>query len=379
MFCSAVVTLDAAMLSAVTPLLPHYARTLHLTGLETGLLSGAYALGMLVSAVPAGVLVDRVGVRAMMQAGLILMAASSLVFASAGSFQVLVLARALQGLGGACSGAAALGWIVHVSASTRGATIGTLNAAGIAGGIGGPLLGVAVRLTSQGVVFEVVGAAAVALGACAWRYPEPRRGRAVTTGWGAAAANQQLRVGFLLTALCSMTFGCLAVALPLRLSGAGWGTTAIGCLFLTIAAATALGSPFAGRLSDRHGRAGPAAIAVLVATLGAVALATTLPAYGVAALATATEVALGLMYSPAMAWLADGAATSRVAPGVASGLMNAAWAVGQGVGGPLAGLLVRMSPHAIYLLLAVVFCPTARFVWRERRREAVERGGAALP
>ena len=122
---SAVVLGDTIFYSAITPLLPAYAEELGLSKTGAGLLEASYAAGTLVAAVPAGVLAARVGVRRTVLTGLALLGVSSLVFGLARSVVLLDAARFAQGVGGACSWAGALAWLVRrAPADRRGELIG---------------------------------------------------------------------------------------------------------------------------------------------------------------------------------------------------------------------------------------------------------------
>jgi DHA1 family tetracycline resistance protein-like MFS transporter len=79
------------------------------------------------------------------------------------------------------------------------------------------------------------------------------------------------------------------------------------------------------------------------------------PAPLVAALALAAGLAYGAFYTPGMALISDGAEQRRIAPGLAFGVMNGAWAAGNVVGPAVGGALAEAAGDALpYLLLALV-------------------------
>ena len=100
---SAIMLVDAVFFSALTPLLPHYAETLHLSKAGAGILTGTFGVGTLVGAIPAGILAARLGPKTVALLGLGLLASTSLAFGFGGNVWVLDAARFLQGVGGACT------------------------------------------------------------------------------------------------------------------------------------------------------------------------------------------------------------------------------------------------------------------------------------
>lgn len=179
------------------------------------------------------------------------------------------------------------------------------------------------------------------------------------TGSGAlrnALAEPRFSGGLYLVALPALLFGVLTVLLPLRLGDFGWSATAIGVVFIAAAPLEALLAPFIGRASDRRGRL-PLIRAALVGSIGAsVALAWAGSAAVNVLLALVAAVAFGGFWAPAMALISEGADRAGLAQGLAFGLMNAAWAVGNAVGPSAAGFLAEHAGDALPFLLAATLC-----------------------
>ena len=163
---SAVVLVDIAFYSAITPLLPFYTDELDLSKSEAGALAGAYAAGTLLAALPAGFLAARWGPRQTLLCGLGLLAFACVVFGFAEQYELLVGARFVQGVGGAGSWAAGMSWLIAATPpERRGEIIGAALGVAIAGALAGPVLGALAEATSTSLVFSTVAAFAALLAA----------------------------------------------------------------------------------------------------------------------------------------------------------------------------------------------------------------------
>jgi len=355
---SAIVLLDVLFYSAIAPLLPWYAANLHLTKSQAGLLSGSYALGTLLGSLPAGWVAAHRGTRPTLLLGLALMAASSIAFGVGTSFPVLVAARLVQGVAGAAAWAAALAWLVEIAPrERRGQLIGTTLGVGIAGAMGGPLLGAVAEELGPRLVFPVVAVVAAGLGVAV--VLTVTHGDAPPTGdLRTALRDHRVWGGAWLTTLPAVFFGTYGVLVPLRLGALGLGAAGVAAVFLVAAAVEAVMSPLVGRLSDRRGRllplrAGLAGIAVSCLLLPRPQVAWVLAA--VVLLAAGTG---GMLFAPASALLSDGAEDAGLPQGIVFGLFNLAWAGGMvagAVGGAwLADFTSDALPYSVVAALAVV-------------------------
>ena len=369
LLASAVVFVDTAFYAAITPLLPHYVEELGITKSAAGLLSAAYPAGTFLGALPGGWLAARAGVRPTTVAGLSIMAASSVAFAFGESVLVLDAARFVQGVGGAMTWAGALGWLIGEAPSERrGELIGSAMGAAIVGALFGPVLGAAAAVVGPEPVFSGVGV--VALGLIAWTLSTPARRPSPPPRLATlleAIRDRSVLLGVWLMIVPGLLFGTLAVLAPLRMDELGAGAAVIAGCFLVAAGLEAIVAPVVGRISDRRGRRAPA-LAGLAA--GAVVMAL-LPwpdaAWQLGALIVIAAPAIGILWSPAIATLSDGAERHGIEQAIAFALVNVAWAFGQTAGSAgSARLADATSDSAPYLLLAAVSAATFAALRRSR-------------
>jgi MFS family permease len=355
-----VVLVDTAFYAAISPLLPHYESELGLSKTAAGVLAGSYAAGTLAGSIPAGWLAGRAGVKPTLLAGLGLMSATSLVFGFGENVVVLDSARFVQGVGGACSWAAGMAWLVEASPrERRGEVIGSALAAAIVGVMLGPVLGGAATVLGPEAVFGGVAAAGVALAAWAVATPGVPRGEAPESRAAIAAIGQRpVAAGFWLLLLPALCAGVINVLVPLRLDHLGASGVAVGAAFLVAAMAEALVSPVAGRLSDRRGRLAPMRLGLAGVVVMAILLPLPEAALLLAAALVATVVALGMFWAPSMALISEASEGAGLDQGLAFALSNLAWAggitLGSSGGGALAEATADVVPYGILAFLCAL-------------------------
>ena len=145
----------------ITPLLPQLTQELHLSKLSAGLMTASYPAGMLVASLPGGALAVRRGPRFTLMTGLVLLVISTVAFGLLNTAPALGIARFVEGIGGACSWAGGLAWIVAATpAERRGAVMGQALGTSIAGALFGPAIGALASVVGRGVLFCVLAALA---------------------------------------------------------------------------------------------------------------------------------------------------------------------------------------------------------------------------
>jgi MFS family permease len=381
-FVSLVVFVDTMFYAAITPLLPELSDRYDLSKTAAGILAAAYPAGTFLGSLPGGWMASRIGTRPTVLAGLGLLVAASVTFAFADSVVVLDVARFAQGLCGAASWAGAFGWLIGAAPrERRGELIGTALAAAVGGALFGPVLGAAADGIGQAPVFGAVAAAGVAMMVWATRMHAAQPGAATSFRMLLASlGDRRVAAGMWLTTLPSVLFGTVTVLGPLRLDELGAGTALIAAAFLGGAALEASLAPVMGRLSDRRGRLVPSVIGVAGGAITMAILPWPSSTWLLAALIVLAGPAIGILYTPAMAMLSDGAEAFGIAQGFAFALVNLAWGTGQAIGDAgSARLADAAGDHVPYLILAGVSAATLAVLTRELVRRSPARPVPSRP
>ena len=170
---------------------------------------------------------------------------------------------------------------------------------------------------------------------------------------------RSLLAGLWLILLPALLFGVLIVLVPLELNRHGWGTVAIGALFVVTTAVETVLNPLLGRLTDRQGLMRPVRAALVGSIVVSVALAWARQPALIAALVVVSGIAYGAFYTPGLALISHGAEVAGVAQGLAFGVMNACWGIGALIGPAAGGALAGVAGDSLpYLLLAGICLAT---------------------
>ncbi len=358
---SAVVFVDTMFYSAVVPLLPTLTQELHLSKASAGVLTAGYAAGTLIGSIPAGMLAGEAGPRTTIYAGLFLMGSSSLAFGLVDNIVLLDASRFVQGVGGACTWAGSLAWLIgEIPAERRGGAIGGVLAAGIGGALLGPVIGTLAHALGRAPVFSavVVVAGALAVAVALLPAPSPQPPQPGPRRLLEALRRPGIALGMWLVTLPALASGIINVLAPLRLSALGASAAGIGATFLIAAGAEALVSPAVGRVSDRRGRMFPLRIGLAGAAFVLLWFTISETVVVVAGVVVLASVALGSFWAPAMAMLSDAAESRGIGLGYAMALINLAWATGQVVGAGGGGALAKATGDGVPFAISAVLCAT---------------------
>jgi MFS family permease len=355
---SAAVFLDTMFYAVISPLLPELSHQLALSKLSAGVMTASYPAGMLIGSLPGGALAVRTGPRFTVCVGLLMLVLSTVAFGWLNSAPGLDLARFAEGLGGACSWAGGIAWIVAAtSVERRGAVIGRALAMAIGGSLFGPAIGAVASAVGRPALFTGLAMSGLALTAFVRSVPDQTESSAQSVAAVVKVSGRpaMLRAMWLMV-VPALVSGVLNVLAPLQLHKLGAGAGVIGATFLVGAGLEAIVSPAVGHLSDRYGRLLPLRLGLVGTgvTLGCFTLPGT--AFELSLLVILICIVLGCFWAPAMALLSDVCERYGIDQAHAAALMNLAWAAGQIVGAVGGGAGAKASGDGLPALATAGLC-----------------------
>jgi len=354
--------------SALAPLGPVYAHDLHLTRVQVGSLFAASSAAMLITALPIGLVTDRIGARRLTVASAVLVAASALGQGVARDFWFLLASRAAFGVAFGAVWTAGVAFIAEERSTGLGAIIPV---AGVSAAVGPAFAGVAAGHFGLKVPFVAIAAAAALVALALARSPAALRRKVggrpnLRAMVHALRGNRQVLGAVVLLTAAGSSISLASLLVPLRLRGNGVSVTAIGAILGVGALVYIVTGVIAARLGARD-----AATAGWV-MLG-LALSLVLPVLWTATASLVAFVVVRSACNAAMTTIAyplasAGAADAGVGAGAAIGLVNAAWATSTVVV-PLAGGAIAQSSSDRVAFAALVPLTVAAGLWLIHGRE----------
>lgn len=397
----AMVVLDAGLVNVA---LPTIAGALKAAPGDAILIVSAYQTALVIGLLPCAHLAERLGYRRLFVGGLALFTAASIACAFAGSLTVLVVARAVQGLGGAAIIALGIALLrLALGPERLGKAIGwnalTVALCSAAGPVAGawllsiaawpwlflfklPVSAVAIaaaatalpeaeRIADEadraGIVLHALVAALIfAAAGVAMRQPGAAVllvGVAVVLGWALVRRERvraaplwpidllglrRFRVSLAASVCCFTAQSAGLLALPFYLQlGLGRSAAVTGLVLMCWPLTVAVTSIAANRLAERLGSAALCAAGGLVLAAGLL-LSSLLPGAGIAPLvigAAFSGLGFGLFQVPNNRTLFLSAPAERSA--AAGGMQGSARLIGQTAGALLTGFLLACAPAAV--------------------------------
>src|SRR5712691_10664222 len=126
----------------ISPVLPIYASSLHINLTLVGVIVAAFPLARLFVNIPAGHLGERVGFRALLVAGPLILSGGAILNGISNGFWLLLISRLIVGAGSAVYTTTAMSYLAQISpAGERGRVMGYLQGSMLLGVSVGPAIG----------------------------------------------------------------------------------------------------------------------------------------------------------------------------------------------------------------------------------------------
>jgi multidrug resistance protein len=331
---------DIVAYSIAVPVLPDLTRKLGASPTTVGLLFASFGMTALLTAIPMGVVSDRIGRKGPLVGGFVGLAIASVMLAFADGLPSLFGARLAQGAADAVTWVVGLALVADLyQPAERGRASGIVMSGASSAFVIGPSLG--------GWMYELGGlrlpflavAAMSAAGAVAaiWlalpppeahREPVPILSVLRVPAVGACAAA---------VILAATTMSMIEPVLALHLQLIGTNPARIGLVFGIAAIASVILHPLYGRLADRWGPRRLTLVGLAVSGCVIPALGGVVSFESAVPIFVLQVAALSLVIAPSLAYMAEAISGAGLGSfGVAYGLYNVAWGVGL-LAGPSAG------------------------------------------
>lgn len=353
--------LELMFFTVLSPLLPGLKHDLGLSTSQAGVLVAMYAVGCAVGAIPALLIVVRLGVRMTAIVALATFATMSLLFGLAQGYDELLAARLVQGFAGAACWTAAMLWLLETAPlDRRGELLGTAFGVSEAGAIAGPAAGGVAAAVGRGPTFGAIAAICIALAFVTTRFPAPMPPADKRLGLGAALSAPNVRKVMWITLLPAIMLAAISVLAPLQQHRLGARS---GEIAATFAAAAVLGiaiQPFYGRWTDRRGPLRPLRFGLLACAPILLAIPWMQTDFGTAALVVAALILVDVLWAPVMVMLSNATAAVGLGQLVVVAVMDLTWPpgniVGSAGGGALADLVGEKATFAVMAGLLIAGC-----------------------
>jgi predicted MFS family arabinose efflux permease len=370
---------SSALFAILAPLLPALAADLRLSTAEAGLLAGIHAAGTILAAVPAGMLADRFGHRAVSRWGMGMVAVSSLGMAFGQDLTVLCTARLLQGAGTVGAWVGALAWLTSTTGGEeRTKAIASTLSAAFLGTLVGPAMGAVAASAGRVAVFCAVGVLAIAV--AAWGGPRGLATIRVEESRGGLVAllrRRRAALGAASLLIGGLLAGTVAVLGPLRLHAQGASPAGIAVAFLLARAGLVVITNLQGRANGAESRV-LRTMATFMAVNAALfaSLSLSQNVITTAACVTLLSVSILSVWMPSTLLLTQAASVGGSSQGLATAVVNLSWAAGALSGSLLPSALADATTQETALMWVAVLCTTAASVMvaaatRHRRRAHV--------
>lgn len=352
----------------VVPILPGYALSLGVSQTAIGFLFASYAIALFVATPIFGILSDKIGRKGPMLWGLLGLAGSTLLYAFAKHFWMLVLARSLQGVSAAITWTAGFALLADLFPSQdRGKVMGIALSGQSIGTLIGPTVGGWLyQLGGYEIPFLAATGLAILDGVLRifliQDVPHETSERAVSSLQLLKNRRLLIIVGVV---IIGASIPCvLEPTLPLRLqNGMKLSSGMTGLLFAIPTLAYAISAPVIGSLSQRIGRYKAMSLGMIVAAACFPFIALSNSLWLVAIVLVFLGIGMGTAITPCLPEFAEISETSGASSfGASFSIYNTAYSIGMMIGPTVGGILTNYlgiiwcySVVAIVIFVYMVF------------------------
>lgn len=391
LFATFIIFLDMLLYSVIIPLTPYYEETFKASSTMIGILFSSYSVTLLLFTTYFGNLTDRIGRKKPIVIGLIGLTISTLVFAHPVNFEMLVVARGVQGIASAATWTAALALMADLfTGRERAVAMGFAMTSMSAGTLlGAPIGGFLIEFGGYKSPFYTISVLIIAVMILAGIYLPDEKRMEVQEPKKLTDLLRQREVIWILSIMvvCEGTLTMLEPVLPIYLSGAFTGNSLfIGLMFGVITLAYGIMAPVSGILVSRYT---PSRVVLIGLLLGGIFLPFVVLAESTVQLVIALTLlggSMGLAVSPTLTMLGntqgDGKQNSY---GALYSLFNIFFAVAAIIGPFFGGVLtdVISSKGAILIASGAVLLSTLGLVATRKKSmgtsEIVSSGSTVRP
>ena len=350
---------DMLVYGLVVPILPGYASSLGVSQTAIGLLFACYAIALFVATPVFGILSDKIGRKGPMLWGLLGLAGSTLLYANANQFRMLVLARSLQGVSAAITWTAGFALLADLFPSQeRGRVMGIALAGQSIGTLLGPTVG--------GFLYQLGGYKLPFLAATGLAVIDgllriflikdvPHQKSESTLSSFSLLKNHKLLI-IIGVVIIGASIPCvLEPTLPLRLQKGMQASSGVtGLLFAIPTLAYAISAPVIGSLSQRIGHYKAMTIGMILAAVCFPFIALANSVWLVAITLTFLGIGMGTAITPCLPEFAEISEKSGTDSfGASFSIYNTAYSIGMMIGPALGGILTN------YLGIVRSYCAVA--------------------
>lgn len=350
--------LNFASMTLLYPVIPPFAASLGGTVTQVGIAVGLQSYVAALTQAPLGLLSDRLGRRRLLLAGIVVYILCYISYLFVGSLEVLIVVRAINGLGNAAFYPAASALIVDMAPlEKRGEALGLFATGTQLGSMAGPALG-GFLLQSYNYQVTFLTSAVISILGLLLALSSSKGG-----GGGAISHREKLSINWLwdkesiismaATLIVMVGIASIISFLPLYGPKININVAQVGMIIGTIFTGSVLLRFLAGKLSDRLGRMPVILVGMTLCAVGALPFFFVTTAFPMHLAALVFGVGIGSTLPACSALIADRAPLRM--RGFAMGLNSASFNAGMALGATFLGIIADKAGFPIMYLTTSAF------------------------